>query len=122
MPLRRKKLDTTSPLKGFSEASLMGKRMIGGEWTNAEVFHKAKLVNFMVEMANSGDSAKFYYKNLARIRAIIPPKDRVNLLSGIASQKGVTFKIGEKPTEEELMHRIFNTPLPTKYKQQELGL
>jgi len=44
------------------------------------------------------------------------------LLRSIAGRKGVIFKIGEKPTEEELMQRIYGTPLSQKLKQGELKL
>jgi len=75
--IRKKKKDAAPQFNGFSsEASLMGKRMVGEKWTSAEVFAKQKLVSFMEEMARGGDTAKFYFKNLARAKAVIPKEDR----------------------------------------------
>jgi hypothetical protein len=122
MPQRKRKLDNTLNLKRLDESALMGKRMIGGEWTAGEIYAKQKLVDFMTEMAQVNDPAKFYYDNIRRAKSIIPPADRVRLLRGIAGRKGVVFKIGENPSEEEIMHRLFGTPKPKKPIQQEFQI
>jgi hypothetical protein len=92
----------------------MGKKMVGGEWSSKERFARTKLVEFMVDMGNSPDALKFYKKNIVRARANLPQEDRVRILRILAGRKGIIFKVGEKPTEEKLMHLLFKQPLKKK--------
>ncbi len=118
--LQRKKKVSGPSLKGFSEAEIMGKRMLGGKWSKAEIIHKKKLTSAINELVFADNPEKWYLENELHLRAYLPSKDRARLLRMIAGRRGLKFKINEVPTEQELLFRVFGRAKPKKAVQEEL--
>ncbi|MFA5763718.1 MAG: hypothetical protein WC915_02810 [archaeon] len=90
---------------------VLGKKMTGKNWTSQEIAHKEALVEIHLLLNQSKDPKALYKKYETHINAVLPKVDRIKFLRIIAGRNGIQFKIGENPSEEQLLHLLFNKPL-----------
>jgi hypothetical protein len=83
----------------------------GGNWSPQEIAHKQALLEVHSLLNESKDPKAMYQKFQKHFRAVLPQEDRIKFLRIIEGRSGIKFKIGENPSEEQLLHLLFNKPL-----------
>jgi|GEM_PF-5177361 len=110
MPLKKKRRISISCGKGPNGEKLSAQH----KWIirrSSSLLHRLGTAKVM---------AAAYKRNQKSIMALIPEKHRIELLRLIAGRKGIVFPLKYKPTEEELLNKIYGTPLKEKHIQQSL--
>jgi len=100
-----------------------GKSRDGSPQTPASISigERLLLLHTRMSAAKTGEAmARAYLKNERTFQAIVSESNRVLFLIKIAKKNGIKFEKGEKPTEQELLQKLFGRPKPKQVFQDNL--